>query len=92
VKVKFINHFWVGTDILVYPNGATQEVFHLVNSAKDASAFGRNNAKNVMQFFGLRANNVSGQTPITFAIVESEFPKGLWIVHGKQEVEIDSES
>jgi hypothetical protein len=94
VKVKIVNHFWVAADILVYtPNGATQEVFRLVNSAKDASVFGRQAAETVMQFYGLRANAISKAFPISFKVVPSEEPnKGLWVVYGRQEAEIDPES
>lgn len=94
VKVKVVNHFWVAGDILVYTQtGAAQEVFRLVNNARDASAFGRGTAENVREFFGRRANLISKAFPISFSVIPSESPnQGLWVVYGKQEAEVDSES
>jgi hypothetical protein len=92
VKIKFTNRFWVAGDVqIIAATGATQEVFHFVNAAKDASAFGRVTADAVMSFVERRVNNLQNKNPSKFIVMPSENPKGLWIVYGEQEVEVESE-
>lgn len=94
MKVKVVNHFWVGGDIVIaLATGATQEVLRLVHSKVEASTFGRATAANVMSFVESRVNSRQGNNPVVkFTVEPSETPRGLWVIHGVQEVEIESES
>lgn len=94
MNVKVVNHFYVAGDFLItMATGASQEVLRLVTTPEDASAFGQATAHSVKDFVESRMNNRPGKNPpIIFKVDPSERPKGLWIVHGIQEVLIDDQS
>lgn len=94
MNVRFVNRFWVAGDVQISAaTGATQEVFHLVYRAEEASAFGRATADNIMSFVERRVNNLQkSNKPVKLLVARSVNPEGLWLVYGEQEVEIESTS
>lgn len=93
MKVKVTNHLWVAADVqIVIATGATQQVFRLVTSEQQATAFGHKTANNVKDFVERRVNATNNEIPVQFRVMDSTIPKGLWVVYGIQELELDSES
>jgi len=93
VIVKVVNNFWITGDILFYTlDGRMQEVFRFTNTPKDATVFGRSTAETVRQFVQHRVKNVPDRKPLNFQVEPSDNPRGLWVVHGTQEVDVESES
>jgi len=94
VNVPVRNDFWVAGDfVITLQTGATQEVLRLVHSPDEASCFGSSTAETIREFVDRRVNSRPGKNPpVIFEVEASTRPQGLWIVHGIQEVEIDSES
>jgi hypothetical protein len=93
VKVKVTNHLWVAADVqIIIATGASQQVFRLVTSEQQATAFGRKTANSVKDFVERRVNNLNSDHPVQFRVMDSTIPKGLWVVYGVQELELDSES
>ena len=94
--VKVVNDLWITSDILFSPlDGRTQQVFRFTNTARDATVMGRAAAENVRQFVQARVpkfNDASGkQSVLEFEVEPSDSPKGLFVVHGRQEVSVESE-
>lgn len=96
-KIKVVNDFWITGDILVMlPNGPAHETLRLTSTSADATKFGRKSAQAVAQFIAGHLETVYDSLgrpiDIIFKPEPSETVKGLWVVRGTQEVEVDPES
>jgi hypothetical protein len=97
VIVKLVNNFWITGDVLFFMHaGRTEEVFRFTNSAGDATVFARAVAENVRGFVEHQVRNMPSATGswaagLSFKVEPSDNPSGLWVVHGTQEVDVESE-